>query len=316
MGGWRVSRGRGVLRPVGLPYHLAAPVRVGEIVGDLARSVLGPARAAAVAGAVLPGGGDRALLRGGGVGAGDSGPEGRWDLGADLLQQLASDRGRDELLRGHGTGVAARAHVVARDRGAVLPRMADRARRGAVARESRQRRPRGPRHRPGDRRPWGREPPAAARPLRRNRHGRDRLGGRHSNPVRGRPQSGSRLLRDRHQGGEPADRGLAGDRLRAVARRPRPRRRRSSTAAAGRRCRRLARARRRSRRDRDGSRERAVALSLWAARPRRRGRTLDRRRGGVPGFARRPTSGARTVARARGRSPTGCTCGTSRCSCG
>ena len=137
VGGRRVPRGRGVLCPVGLPHHLAAAGRVDEIVDDRARGVLGPARAAAVAGAVLPSRRDRALLRGGGVGAGDSGPEGRRDIGADLLQQLASDRGRDELLRGDGAGVAARAHLVAGDRGAVLPGVADRARRCPVARDSR-----------------------------------------------------------------------------------------------------------------------------------------------------------------------------------
>ena len=46
-------------------------------------------------------------------------------------------------------------------------------------------------------------------------HAGDRLGGRHVNRVRGRPESESGLLRDRHTGGESADRGRAGDRLRA-----------------------------------------------------------------------------------------------------
>ena len=197
LGPWRVPRGRGVLRSVGLPDHLAAAGRMEPEDNDQAWCVLGAAGAAAVAGAVLPGRRDRAVLRGRGLRAGDPRSQGRRDLGAHVLEQLASDRRGKQLFRRHRAGVAARAHVVAGDRGAVLRRVADPGARRAVAG-------------PSPREPI--EPSSAARSLRCHDRGRDRLGSGHRNPVRRRSQSGSRVLRDRHARVRPADRCRAGDR--------------------------------------------------------------------------------------------------------
>src|SRR5581483_6228222 len=59
--GW-VPRRRGVLRPVRIPDHVAAGCRVAALLDDRAGRVLDPAGQAPVAGAVLPGRGDRDLL--------------------------------------------------------------------------------------------------------------------------------------------------------------------------------------------------------------------------------------------------------------
>ena len=112
---------------------------------------------------------------------------------APVRQQLAPGLRRPGLLRRPQHAPAAAPHLVALDRGAVLPRLAARRPRGAalvpVA-------------------------PAAARPDRRRRGGQC---GRHGRRLRQRRRREPGLLRHRHPGPGPADRRGAGHRARPPA---------------------------------------------------------------------------------------------------
>jgi hypothetical protein len=120
VGGRRLPRRGGVLRPVRLPDHLAAHRRVAPDGHDRPGRILGPARPSAPPGAVLHGHGrghPRGSLR-----AAECGSRAavRRDWGAVLFQQLASDRQPEQLLHRHRPGVPAPTHLVAGDRGTVL----------------------------------------------------------------------------------------------------------------------------------------------------------------------------------------------------
>ena len=116
----RFTRGRGLLRPVWIPDHLTADRGVARKRDDRTACLLGETRAAAPSSAVLHGGG-RGTPRGARVRRQLAArPPGRRNRGPVLLRQLARDRDPVQLLRADRRGVTAPAHLVARDRGAVL----------------------------------------------------------------------------------------------------------------------------------------------------------------------------------------------------
>ena len=168
--GW-LPRRRRVLRRVGLPHHHAPGPRAVTHRHDRPAGVLDPARppAAARAAAVRPG-----------IRAARPAQRGRparrdraaGDRGRDLHVELARDRGRLRLLRRDVTA-AVHEPLVARGRGAVLPRVAARRARARPRRAT----PGGP----------GR---GGARP-------RAAVGGAHGRPPRPR-EPHPRLLRHRH----------------------------------------------------------------------------------------------------------------------
>ena len=135
--GW-VPRRRRLLLPVGLPHHVAAARRGAPHRHDPARRLLGATREAAPARAV-PGAVLRRPVRPGSRRPPGAYPGLRLDSLATLLYVANWHfilRGL-ELLPGGARAVAAHAHLVARDRGAVLPGLAARgARRSSKLRRS------------------------------------------------------------------------------------------------------------------------------------------------------------------------------------
>ena len=123
--GW-VPRRRHVLRALGIPDHVAAHRRVGGDELPPARSVLGPAHPSAAPRAAARAHRGRALrvFHRALVPARSS--AGRWTGLLVLRRELAVHRLRPVVLRALLRRVAAPAPLVARDRGAVLPGVADR----------------------------------------------------------------------------------------------------------------------------------------------------------------------------------------------
>ena len=120
----RLPRRQHVLRPVGIPHHLAPAGRVGPSPHHPARPVLGPPGPAAAAGPAPPAGRRgrlRPLLR---HPRRVRQPPPRLAVDAVLRGQLALHRRRVQLLRRSRPAVPALPHVVAGDRGAVLHRVA------------------------------------------------------------------------------------------------------------------------------------------------------------------------------------------------
>ncbi len=124
VGARRVPGGRPVLRPLGLPHHHVAHHGVAAERRDRAPEFLGASRAAAPARAAAGVGVRRGLhpLRGRSVEP--RGHSRRRDRQPLLCRELAVHRRQAGLLRAVRGGVAATAHVVACDRGAVLFRVA------------------------------------------------------------------------------------------------------------------------------------------------------------------------------------------------
>ncbi len=124
VGGRRVPGRRVVLRPLRVLDHLASHRGVAHVLSHPAARLLGPSRATTSSGALRTRRGGRRLLHARRPAARDSRAQGQRDGNAALRRELAPDRHRQRLLHRHRPDVAAPAHLVPGDRGAVLPAVA------------------------------------------------------------------------------------------------------------------------------------------------------------------------------------------------
>ena len=200
VGGRWISRRRIVLRAVGLPDHLAVDRRVVRLLADPAWGVLGSAGAPAAARVVRAGCRDRRVLHDRRPPEGGPGAEIRRDRRPPVRGKLAPDRDRQQLLRRQRACLAAAAHMVAGDRGAVLSPVADHPGHGVLAHRSA-----GCERAPVARDAAGGDDRCRARVRRRDG---DSLPWGHG--------ARSRLLRDRYEGDRPAGRRVASHGDRAV----------------------------------------------------------------------------------------------------
>ena len=121
-----LPRGGHVLRPVGLPHHVAADLGVAATAHHRARAVLGPAGPAPAARPAALAGLRRALRRLRGSGGHVPGTAARFPLDALLRGQLALHPERRQLLRPGQPAVPAHPHLVPGRRRAVLSGVAAR----------------------------------------------------------------------------------------------------------------------------------------------------------------------------------------------
>ena len=125
---------RRLLRPVGVPHHLAASVRAGALGPGPAAGLLGPPRPPPAPRPAPAARGAGRLRAGGRTGGGAVTVALPRRGHTALLRQLAADRRRPQLLRPVPSREPAHAHLVPGRRGAVLPRLAAAVPRARLAR--------------------------------------------------------------------------------------------------------------------------------------------------------------------------------------